>query len=112
MIDLRLLKKRNLATAILFNFVLGLVIMGTTTLIPQFLQNTMGYTAERAGIALMPGGLVMMLVMPIAAIACARLTTAWSSLLASWSWLSVCITSPPSTSMWLLVKSNFYGYSK
>ena len=71
-IDLKLLKKRNFATVILFNFVLGLVLNGSTILIPQFLQNTMGYTAEHAGMALMPGGLVMIIVMPIAAMACAR----------------------------------------
>jgi DHA2 family multidrug resistance protein len=72
-IDLKLLKKGNFATAILFNFVLGLVLSASTILIPQFLQNTMGYTAERAGMALMPGALVMLLVMPLAAIAGARL---------------------------------------
>ena len=72
-IDLKLLRKRNFATAILFSFVLGLVINGATILIPQFLQNTMGYTAERAGMALMPGGIVMMILMPIAAIAATRI---------------------------------------
>src|ERR1017187_8890178 len=50
--DLRLLKQRNFATAAFMMFVLGMVLFGTTVLIPQFLQVLMGYTAEQAGMAL------------------------------------------------------------
>jgi DHA2 family multidrug resistance protein len=67
-IDLKLLKKRNFATALTFSFVLGVVMNGSTILIPQFLQNVLGCTAERAGLALMPGGIALMLLMPVAAI--------------------------------------------
>jgi DHA2 family multidrug resistance protein len=35
-------------------------------LIPQFLQGLMGYTAERAGMALSAGALVLMVMMPVA----------------------------------------------
>jgi MFS transporter, DHA2 family, multidrug resistance protein len=35
-------------------------------LIPEFLQTSLGYTAERAGEALSPGGFALMLMMPIA----------------------------------------------
>ena len=76
-IDLRLLKKRNFATAILFSFILGVVLNGSTILIPQFLQNLMGYTAQRAGLALMPGGFTLMLFMPIAAIAGSKFDRRW-----------------------------------
>jgi len=65
-VDVRLLKNRNFGTAVFFSFVLGLVLFGTTVLIPQFLQTSMGYTAERAGMALSPGGLALMVMMPIA----------------------------------------------
>jgi DHA2 family multidrug resistance protein len=34
-------------------------------LLPQFLQELMGYTAERAGLALMPGGIAIILCMPL-----------------------------------------------
>ena len=71
-IDLRLLKKRNFATAILFSFILGVVLNGSTILIPQFLQNLLGYTAQRAGLALMPGGFTLMVLMPVAALAGAK----------------------------------------
>ncbi len=36
-------------------FMLGMVLFGTTVLIPQFLQVLMGYTAEQAGMALSRG---------------------------------------------------------
>src|SRR5579885_2653121 len=65
-VDVRLLKNRNFGTAVFFSFVLGIVLFGSTVLIPEFLQTSLGYTAERAGWALSPGGLVLMLMMPVA----------------------------------------------
>jgi DHA2 family multidrug resistance protein len=65
-VDVRLLKNRNFGTAVFFSFVLGMVLFGSTVLIPQFLQESLGYTAERAGMALSPAGFVMMAMMPIA----------------------------------------------
>jgi DHA2 family multidrug resistance protein len=65
-VDVRLLKNRNFGTAVFFSFVLGFVLFGTTVLIPQFLQTSLGYTAERAGMALSPGGIALMVMMPIA----------------------------------------------
>ncbi len=65
-VDVRLLKNRNFGTAVFFSFTLGIVLFGSTVLIPEFLQSSLGYTAERAGMALSPGGLVLMLMMPIA----------------------------------------------
>ena len=64
-VELKLLKNRNLATAVFFMFVLGFVLYGTTVLIPQFLQLLMGYPAVMAGEALAGGGFIMMLTMPI-----------------------------------------------
>jgi DHA2 family multidrug resistance protein len=66
--DLRLLGKRNFATAVTFSFILGMVLNGSTILLPLFLQNDLGYTAERAGMALSPGGLALAFMMPIAGI--------------------------------------------
>ncbi len=65
-VDVRLLQNRNFGTAVFFSFVLGIVLFGTTVIIPQFLQVSLGYTAERAGMALSPGGFALMLMMPIA----------------------------------------------
>jgi MFS transporter, DHA2 family, multidrug resistance protein len=66
--DLRLLGKRNFATAVTFSFILGMVLNGSTILLPQFLQNDLGYTAARAGMALSPGGIALAFMMPIAGI--------------------------------------------
>lgn len=65
-VDVRLLKNRNFGAAVFFSFVLGVVLFGSTVLIPEFLQSSLGYTAERAGLALSPGGLVLMFMMPVA----------------------------------------------
>ena len=39
-------KRRNFATAMLFTFSLGMVLFGTTVIIPQFLQLQLGYSAS------------------------------------------------------------------
>jgi MFS transporter, DHA2 family, multidrug resistance protein len=49
------------------------VLFSTTVLIPQFLQTLIGYTAERAGMALSAGALVLMMMMPISG----RLVSKW-----------------------------------
>ena len=65
-LELKLLKNRNFAATVLFNFVLGAVLFGTTVLIPQFLQLMMGYSAEKAGEVLSPAGFMLMVLFPIA----------------------------------------------
>lgn len=65
-VDVRLLKNRNFGTAVFFSFILGIVLFGSTVLIPQFLQVSLGYSAELAGLALSPAGFVLMFMMPIA----------------------------------------------
>src|ERR1017187_985522 len=64
-LDIKLLRQRNFATAVVMMFVLGMVLFGTTVLIPQFLQVQMGYTAEQAGQALSLGAVVLIFMMPI-----------------------------------------------
>jgi len=65
-VDIRLFKRRNFATAMFFTFVLGIVLFGTTVVIPQFLQTLLGYPAVNAGEALAGGGIAMMIMMPVA----------------------------------------------
>ncbi len=59
-VDLKLLKNRNFGTAVFLQLILGMVLFGSTVLIPQYLQSLLGYTAERAGFVLSPAGFVMM----------------------------------------------------
>jgi DHA2 family multidrug resistance protein len=65
-VDLKLLRNRNFGTAVFLQLVLGMVLFGSTVLIPQFLQNLLGYTAERAGMVLSPGGLILVVMMAVA----------------------------------------------
>jgi len=65
-VDLKLLKNRNFGTAVFLQLILGMVLFGSTVLIPQYLQVLLGYTAERAGMVLSPAGFVMMLMMAVA----------------------------------------------
>ncbi len=76
-VDLRLFKKRNFATAMFFTFSLGIVLFGTTVLIPQFLQTLLGYPAVNAGEALAGGGFVMLLTMPIAGFLVSKVDPRW-----------------------------------
>ena len=65
-VDLKLLRNRNFGTAVFLQLVLGMVLFGSTVLIPQYLQVLLGYTAERAGMVLSPAGFMMMIMMGVA----------------------------------------------
>ena len=58
-VDVRLLRNRNFGVAVFFSFILGTVLFGSTVLIPQFMQTSLGYTAERAGMAMSASGIVL-----------------------------------------------------
>ena len=74
-IDLRLLKDRNFALATVMLFVLGFVLYGSLALLPIFLQTLLGYTASLSGQILSPGGVVIMIMMPVVALLMRRLDT-------------------------------------
>ncbi|NYF79483.1 DHA2 family efflux MFS transporter permease subunit [Granulicella arctica] len=65
-VDIKLLKNRNFGTAVFLQLVLGMVLFGSTVLIPQYLQTLLGYSAERAGEVLSPAGFVLMFMMLLA----------------------------------------------
>jgi MFS transporter, DHA2 family, multidrug resistance protein len=56
-------------------FFLGFVLYASTVLIPQMLQQLLGYPAELAGLALSPGGALIMLCMPIVGFLVSRVDT-------------------------------------
>ena len=64
-IDVRLFKNFNFATANLMMFTLGVVYFSSLVMMPQFLQTLMGYTAQLAGLVLSASGVVLLLAMPI-----------------------------------------------
>ena len=65
-VDLKLLKNRNFGTAVFLQLILGMVLFGSTVLIPQYLQSLLGYTAELAGKVLSPAGFALMVMMAVA----------------------------------------------
>jgi DHA2 family multidrug resistance protein len=65
LVDLRLFTQRNYSTATFMMFAMGVVLYGTTVLLPILLQTQMGYTAEWAGLVLSPGGIITLFVMPL-----------------------------------------------
>jgi len=76
-VDFRMLKNRNFAISVTAMFFLGFVLYSSTVLIPQMLQQLLGYPAELAGLALSPGGAVIMLMMPVVGMLVSRVDTRW-----------------------------------
>jgi MFS transporter, DHA2 family, multidrug resistance protein len=64
-IDLHLFTNRTFAASNLLMFMLGFALLGSTVLLPLFMQTMLGYTAQQAGLALLPGGFSLMLMMPL-----------------------------------------------
>ena len=64
-IEVRMFKNFNFASASLMLFTLGILLFSSLVLMPQFLQTLLGYTSQLAGLALSAGGLVLLFEMPI-----------------------------------------------
>lgn len=65
-VDVRLLFQRQFGTAFLVMLAVGAILFGSTQILPQLMQTGFGYTAYLSGLALMPGGLAMLVIMPLA----------------------------------------------
>ena len=57
LVDLYVLRNRNLAVGTFLIGLIGIVIYGTVTLLPLFLQDLLGYTAYDSGLAVSPRGI-------------------------------------------------------
>jgi DHA2 family multidrug resistance protein len=64
-LDLRLFRHRNFAVSSALMMIVFASLLGCTVLLPQFAQTAMGYTAEKAGEILSPGGFVILVIMPL-----------------------------------------------
>jgi DHA2 family multidrug resistance protein len=74
-VNLRLLKDRTFASASVMLFALGFVLYGSTFLIPIFLQTVIGFDATTSGLVMTPGGLVILVCMPIVGFLVRRVDT-------------------------------------
>jgi DHA2 family multidrug resistance protein len=72
-VDVRLLFRRQFGTAFAIMMAVGAILFASTQLLPQLLQTNFGYTAYLSGLALMPGGIAMLLMMPFAGAISGRL---------------------------------------
>lgn len=64
-LKLTLLRNRTFAVSCLLNMAFYAVLLGSTVLIPQYLQLLLHYTAERAGMALSAGGFLSLCMLPV-----------------------------------------------
>ncbi len=71
-VDVRLLFSRQLGTSFIVMMTVGAVLFSSIQLIPQLLQEVFGYTPTLSGLALMPGGLVMLCLMPVSGVLAGR----------------------------------------
>ena len=71
-LNLTLFRRKTFAIPFVLMFVLGFSLYGTTVLIPQMVQTLLGYTAELAGFVISPGGICIMLMMPVVGILVGR----------------------------------------
>ena len=65
-VDLRVFKDRNFALGWISIAIMGFVVYASAVLIPQFAQQQLSYTATWAGLVLVPGAVVLVILIPIA----------------------------------------------
>ncbi len=76
-IDLHLFRDRTFGISNLLMFMLGFALLGSTLLLPLFMQTMLGYTAEQSGLALMPGGFAIMLLLPLVGFLLSKYSPRW-----------------------------------
>ena len=67
-IDLRLLANRNFGLSNLIMFIFSIGMFGSTFLMPQYLQNSLNYTAIMAGSVFLPVGIIQGIMAPLAGV--------------------------------------------
>ena len=66
LVDRRMLADRNVMTGFIFITLVGLLLVGTTALLPTMLENLFGYPVIETGMLQMPRGIGMMMAMMLA----------------------------------------------
>jgi DHA2 family multidrug resistance protein len=64
-VDLRLMRDPDFAVSFVLMLMLGFMLLGSTYLIPAYVQSLMGYRAVDAGMVLTPGGLATIALLPL-----------------------------------------------
>ena len=66
LIDLRLFAYRQFSMGALVAFIYGMALFGSTYLLPVYLQMALSYPPSRAGLVLLPAGIVLAITIPLA----------------------------------------------
>lgn len=64
-VELRVLKNGNLRVGTILSFIMGFGLYGSTFIIPLYTQSTLGWTAQQAGMLLIPSAITTAFFMPI-----------------------------------------------
>lgn len=76
-VSLDIFAERSFAMAGLVTVVYGFGLYASTYLIPVFLQSALGYDATHAGLALLPSGMLLAVVIPLAGVLTDRFSPRW-----------------------------------
>ncbi|TIT00338.1 DHA2 family efflux MFS transporter permease subunit [Mesorhizobium sp.] len=68
-VDISLLFTRQFGSCFLVMMAVGAVLFSTTQIMPQLQQTTFAYTATLSGLSMMPGGIAMLMLMPVSGFA-------------------------------------------
>ena len=64
-VELRVLKNNNLRVGTILSFIMGFGLYGSTFIIPLYTQSVLGWTAQQAGLLMVPAALTTAVMMPI-----------------------------------------------
>jgi len=85
-IEVRLFKNLNFASANAMIFFLGIMLFSSLVMMPLFLQTLLGYTSESAGLVLSGGSFVLLLLMPIVGVLSGKV---YARYLIAFGWLAL-----------------------
>jgi DHA2 family multidrug resistance protein len=87
-IDVRLFRNLNFLSANAMMFVAGIMMFSSLVMMPQFLQLLMGYSSETAGLVLSGGGILLLVMMPLAGTLTTKVQARY---LVATGWLLTCL---------------------
>jgi DHA2 family multidrug resistance protein len=76
-VEVRMFQAPTFVISNVMLFVLGFVFYGSTVILPQFMQEMLGYSAQQAGMALTPGGFAIIFTLPIVGYLSTRVDGRW-----------------------------------
>jgi MFS transporter, DHA2 family, multidrug resistance protein len=87
-VEVRLYKNLNFLGANFMMFILGLIYFSSLVVMPQFLQTLMGYSAEKSGLVLSGGSMVLLFTMPLIGVLSSKFQARY---LIALGWLSLAV---------------------